>query len=177
MVAIGSLGTRILSAANAIAPVAGAASGWLQAPMTVGGGISGAPNFIIQRLKGFKIANPVITTEIALSHEDQYGIMGAVVSAITGMAIREVGQAVGVGAVSSMGSALAKFGGSKAVNSVIAAWVYEAVNNPHGGVAGGPASGVGGAYVSAPTRSTNTVDVDNPQGLVPLYSGTAPDYR
>ena len=172
MVAFGSLGTKVLSAANAIAPVAGAAKGWLGPAMAEGRGLEGAPTWMMERLKGWKIANPVITTEIALSHEEQYGIIGAIVSAATGMAVREVGDAVDIGPVKQMGGALMKFGASAAMNGVIAAWVWEAVNNPHG-VTGGPTSGAGGQYIS---RSASTIDVDNPQGLAPLYAGTAPQY-
>ena len=171
----GSLGSKILSAANSIAPIAGAATGWMSAPMAEGRGLAGAPAWMITRLKGYKIANPIITTEIALAAEDQYHLIGSIVSAATGMAVREVGQAIGVSAATRMGSALMKYGASAAINGVIAAWVWEAVNNPHG-KDGGPTSGQGGAYVSAPARGGNTIDVDNPQGLAPLYSGQSPVY-
>lgn len=176
MVEFGSLGSKILTAVNSIAPVAGAASGWFSAPMAASG-INGAPAFIIDRLSHWKIANPIVTTQIALGLPDSYPIIPGIISAITGMAIKEVGQAVDVGPITQMGNALSKFGASSALNALIAAWVWEAKNNPHA-VEGGPSSGAGSAYVaSAPTRGANTIDVDNPQGLAPLYSGAAPDYR
>jgi hypothetical protein len=143
--------------------------------MAEGRGLAGAPAWMITRLKGYKIANPIITTEIALAAEDQYHLIGSLVSAATGYGIKEVGQSVAVPAAEKMGGALMKYGVSALVNGVIAAWVWEAVNNPHG-KDGGPASGSGQAYVSAPARSGNTIDVDNPQGLAPLYSGSAPNY-
>src|SRR5512146_3112360 len=102
-VGFGSLGSKILSAANTVAPIAGAASGWLGPAMAEGRGLEGAPAWMMQRLKGYKIANPVITTEIALSHEEQYGLIGAIVSGATGLAVKEVGDAIGVSPVERMG--------------------------------------------------------------------------
>ncbi len=174
MVEIGSLGTRVMSAVNAIAPLAGTAAGWLSAPMA-NGGIEGIPAFMLDRMNGFKIANPIITTQIALGKPAEYPIAAGLTSAVVGFGIKEVGQALGVSLIERAGSAFGKFGAAECLNSFVAAWIYEAKNNPHG-AEGGPASGQG-AYVSAPTRGTNTIDVDNPQGLAPLYSGSAPDYR
>lgn len=170
MTEFGSIGTKVLSAVNSIAPVAGAAAGWLSAPLS--GGLDAAPAFIIDRLTHFKIANPVITTQIALNEGDsKYPIISGIISAITGMAVKEVGDAVDVAPISKMGGALSKYGGSAAINAIIAAWVWEAKNNPHGA---GSSSGTTMSYSTV--KQSNTISVDNPQGLSPLYTGISPDF-
>ena len=168
----GSLGSKVLSAANTLAPLLGAAAGWLTAPMADGRGFAGAPAFMIDRLKGWKIANPITTTEKALNFPEAYPIISGAIGALTGLGIKEVGETVGIGPIKSMGSALLKFGSSAALNAIIAAWVWEAKFNPHG-EEGGPATGAGNAYKST---SPSTIDVDNPQGLAQLYPGQTPDY-
>jgi hypothetical protein len=182
-VSFGNFGSKILHAANVIAPIAGTLSGWLSCPTAGGRGLEGAPAFIMERLKGYKVANPIITTQIALANEDAYHLMADASAAITGLIIKEVGDGVGISQAERAGAALMKFGTAALVNGVIAAWVLEAVNNPHG--AGTVASSSGNQYAMASYNysgaytgggSNPQVKVDNPQGLAPLYAGTAPDY-
>jgi hypothetical protein len=182
-VSFGNFGSKVLHAANVVAPIFGSLSGWLSAPTGGGRGLDGAPAWIIDRLKGWKIANPLITTGIAITNEAEYHLIADVVAGVTGLIIREVGDGVGISAAASAGSALLKFGSAAAINGAIAAWVYEAKNNPHG-AEGGPSSGAGNAYVGGGmlTGSTSlyggstTINVDNPQGLAPMYAGSAPKY-
>lgn len=167
------MGSKILHAANVIAPILGAVSGFAGPPMAGGRGVDGAPAWIMERLKGFKIANPVITTEIALGQEDTYHLIADATAAVTGLIIKEVGNAVGSSTAERMGSALMKFGGTALTTGVVGAWVYEAVNNPHG-LDGGPVSGQGLAYTPVSSTKASTIQIDNPQGLAAAYPGAAP---
>jgi hypothetical protein len=141
------LASKALNIANKIAPFAGAAHAWLGDPMADGRGLALAPQFISEVLqagilKG-KIANPLITTQIALTMPDKYPIMSGALAYLGGMIVDEIGSAVGEGKVSSMGSALKKYGSSAAINSIISAWFYLARLNPHGTGATGSGTDMG----------------------------------
>ena len=68
----GGLSGKALSAANKLAPALGAWMAWTQPAGT--GDLASKMNFYVEALKGFKIANPVITTQIALGQPDRYPI-------------------------------------------------------------------------------------------------------
>ena len=157
-----SLAGKALSAGQKLAPFFGMYQGWLSAPE---GDISGKINWIVERLKGFKIADPLITTQIALSKPEAYPIAKGAGLAVTGKILEMVGEAVGVGAVERMGKIAVTGGASTAVNALVASYVYEAVNNPHGS----PGSVSSGGVVKYTTRGT--INVDNPQQLAPTYPG------
>jgi hypothetical protein len=163
---------------NKVAPLFGTYAGWMSAPQ---GDLAGKFNWIVQRLKGFKIADPIKTTEIALSKPDSYPIASGVGASILGFGIREVGKAVGIGAVSRMGSAAMKFGGAAAVNGLVAAYIYEAVNNPHPSMSGSNGSGASTynvparleaqlAHTGQNPRDYGRMSYDDPTRLVRSYS-------
>ena len=167
------IGSKALGVASRLAVPMGVASGWLSAP-TGGegfGGLDQIPDFLVDRLSGWKIANPIITTQIALSQPALYPIMDGAKSALLGWGIQLVGDAIGMSFINRAGGALKKFGGAQASNALIAAWVYEAKNNPHGGGASAGATVSRGGVVNRHGRTARGVDVDNPQGLAPMYPG------
>jgi hypothetical protein len=129
-----TLASKALSAGNKLAPIFGVYQGWMSAPQ---GDVSGKINWIVERLKGFKIADPLITTQIALSMPESYPIAKGAGLFVTGQIIKMVGEAVGINPVERMGSIASKAGMSTAVNALVASYIYEAVNNPHGAGAGG----------------------------------------
>ena len=95
-------------------------------------------NFYVEALKGFKIADPIITTGIALSQPDRHPIANGIGLAATGYLINEIGSGLGGGSgsiVKRMGSIAYKGGVSLAVNSLVASYIFEARNNPHGAAA------------------------------------------
>lgn len=152
---ISGLSSRALTAASKLAPFLGAYMGWGSAPRAEGGpGISDQLKFVVDRVKTFKLADPLKTTEMALAKPDSYPIASGIGLGITGYIIREIGKAVKVGTVSRMGSIALKGGASTATNALVASYIYEACNNPHPqGTAGyGPGD-------------RHTIDIDNPQVL------------
>lgn len=127
------LSGKALSAANKIAPALTAYMAWTQPAGT--GDLASKMNFYVEALKGFKIANPVITTQIALSQPDRYPIATGIELAALGYLIDMVGEGLGGGAgsiLSRMGNIPKKGGLSLAVNSLVASYIFEARNNPHG---------------------------------------------
>jgi len=163
-----NIGSKALGVAGRLATPLGVVNGWMSAP-TGGqgfGGLDQVPDFLVDRLSGWKIANPIITTQIALGQPDSYPIMSGLQSALLGWGIELVGDAAGFSAMKRAGSAFKRFGASSATNAMIAAWVYEAKNNPHG-IPGGQTAGGVVTYSKNPVG----VDVDNPQGLAPMYMG------
>jgi hypothetical protein len=139
--------------------------GWMSAPQ---GDISGKISWIVDRLKGFKIADPLKTTQIALSQPDAYPIAKGAGLAVSGKIIEMVGEAVGVNAVERMGKIALTGGASTAINALVASYIYEAVNNP-GGKPG--STSIGGVVRYS---GGGTINVDNPQQLAPTYPGQSP---
>jgi hypothetical protein len=142
----------------------------MSAPKQGGGDISGQINWIVDRIKGFKIADPLKTTEIALANPEGYPIAKGAGLAITGYIISMLGDAANVDAVTRMGKIAQTGGLSTAINALVASYIYEAVNNPSGAP-----SGMSKGGVVRYTRSGGTIDVDNPQGLAPMYPGHSMD--
>ena len=140
-----SLPTKITSIVSAVAPVAGVFKGFMSDPMAEGRGLSGALPFIMDRLSQFKIANPIITTQLALQGgEDSYPIVTGIAAAIAGYAIKEVGGMLdipGKQAIKNMGNAGIKFGTSMAISATIAAWIWLAPFNDIGLLTGGKGTG------------------------------------
>ena len=129
----GGLSGKALSAANKLAPALGAWMAWTQPAGT--GDLASKMNFYVEALKGFKIANPVITTQIALGQPDRYPIATGIELAAIGYLIDMVGEGLGGGAgsiISRMANVPKKGGLSLAVNSLVASYIFEARNNPHG---------------------------------------------
>jgi len=151
------LASKALSAADAVAPILGTLTAWL-APAGEGD-MSSKLNFYVDALKGFKIADPIKTTQLALAEPDRYPIGQGISLALLGWGIREVGQAIGKGVVSRMGGIALKGGSAIAVNSLVASYIFEARNNPHSAASIG-SSGYGAG-------SKNTIAMDNPQLLAP----------
>ncbi|GAF76941.1 unnamed protein product [marine sediment metagenome] len=151
------LSSKVLSAGNKIAPLLGAAGGWLSAPRAEGGDLAGQFKWIIGRLSKFKIADPVVTTTMALEKPDSYPIAQGVSLGIMGYGVKLLGDALGgsVGvSVKGMGRMAQNGGAALAINSLVASYVYLAQDNPHpkGGAGYGPGD-------------RHTIDLDNPQVL------------
>lgn len=162
-----TLAGKALSAGKKLAPIFGVYNGWMSAPKQGGGNISGQINWIVERLKGFKIADPLITTQIALANPDAYPIASGAGLAVTGVIIEMVGEAIGIPMVKSLGD-IAKSGGiSTAANALVASYVYEAVNNPHGGSMGG--SGSYAAAGALPTGENAAMGAAPRQSFVMSY--------
>ena len=153
----GGFASKALSAASAVAPILGTASAWLAPAGT--GDMSSKLNFYVDALKGFKIADPIKTTTIALGQPDRYPIGQGISLALLGWGIKEVGQAVDKDVISRMGSIALKGGSALAVNALVASYIFEARNNPSG-------AGTSGTFGYAP-GSKNTIALDNPQVLSP----------
>ena len=123
-----SLPTKITSVVSTIAPAMGVFKGFMSDPMSDGRGIGGSIQFIMNALTNFKIANPIITTQIALNAgEDKYPIVTGIAAAIAGYGIKEIASVIdipGKQAIKNMGNAALKLGTSMAISSVIAAWIW-----------------------------------------------------
>jgi hypothetical protein len=147
------LASKSLSAASQVAPLLGALSGWGSAPRAEGGeGIGNQIGFVVNAIKNFKIADPIKTTELALSKPESYPIGSGIGLAITGYIVKKIGDAVGITEVERLGAIALKGGSSAAVNGLAASYIYEAQNNPHPRGTAGYGAG-----------SVNTIKVDNPQ--------------
>jgi hypothetical protein len=120
-------------------------------------------SWIVNRLKGFKIADPLKTTELAFAAPDKYPIGTGAGLYVTGYVINEIGKSIGSGIVSGIGRIAKRGGASTAVNALAASYFYEAVNNPH------PAGTMG--YGSG---DKTTISVDNPQ--LQFAGHTAPSF-
>ena len=127
------LASKAITAANKIAPAWGTWVAWT-APAGEGD-LANKMNFYVEALKGFKIADPIKTTTIAFAQPDRYPIAGGISLAATGYLIDLVGEGVGGGSgslISRMGKIAIKGGAALAVNSIVASYIFEARNNPHG---------------------------------------------
>ena len=127
------LASKALSAANKVAPALGMWMAWTAPAGT--GDLSSKMNFYVEALKGFKIADPIITTGLALSQPDRYPIANGIGLAATGYLINQIGDGLGGGSgsiVKRLGGIAYKGGVSIAVNSLVASYIFEARNNPHG---------------------------------------------
>lgn len=158
--AFGGIASKVLTIGKKIAPIAGAAQAWLADPMADGRGWNGAVPFAIGAIqdgigKG-KIANPLLTTKLALGMPDKYPITTGIAAAIAGIIGEEVGKAVDFGIISSFGTMLKRYGISAALNSVVSAWIYLARWNPHGGSGASQGYTTGGSQTETTqgTRST-----------------------
>ena len=100
------------------------------------GDLSSKMGFYVEALKGFKIADPIKTTTIALGAPDRYPIANGIGLAATGYLIKMVGDGLGNDGAGSivrrLGGIAYKGGASLAVNSLVASYIFEARNNPHG---------------------------------------------
>ena len=167
-----TLASKALSAGKKLAPVFGVYNGWLSAPRQGGGDLSSQINWIVTRLKGFKIADPLITTQIALANPEAYPIASGAGLAVTGTIIKMVGEAIGVSMVESLGDIAVSGGISTAANALVASYIYEAVNNPHGAgsAAGGTAAGAlptsENAAIGAAPRQSFVLSYDDPERMV-----------
>lgn len=152
---IKSLPVKITSIVSKIAPIVGTVKGLLGDPLAQPDPVQ----FMIERVTAFKIANPIITTQLALQQgEDKYPIISGAVIAAIGFAIKEVAEAVDIpakGAIKNMGSAAIGFGVAASISAVIAAWIWLAPFNPHGAKGGQPAATTSGR-VPAPVGSFET---------------------
>ena len=127
------LASKAITAANKIAPAWGTWIAWT-APAGEGD-LASKMGFYVEALKGFKIADPIKTTTIALGQPDRYPIAGGISLAATGYLIDLVGEGVkgGIGdTISRMGKIAIKGGAALFVNSLVASYIFEARNNPHG---------------------------------------------
>jgi len=167
-----TLAGKALSAGQKLAPIFGIYNGWLSAPKQGGGDLSSQINWIVTRLKGFKIADPLITTQIALANPDAYPIASGAGLAVTGTIIKMVGEAIGVNMVERLGNIAVTGGISTAANALVASYVYEAVNNPHGAGASGGSYSAGAlptgenAAVGAAPRQSFMLTYDDPERMV-----------
>jgi len=161
----GSIATKALAIGKKVSPLIGAYIGFMSDPMADGRGFAGAPQFIINALnagilKG-KIANPLITAQIAVEqYPDKYPIIGGISTAVLGWALEEVGEAVSNSSVKSVGTIAKRYGGTVAVTSVIAAWLWLAGQNPNGG-------SMPGATAGNPVYSQNSANLPAPS--IPQY--------
>ena len=154
------LSSKALSAAGKVAPFMAVYNAWI-------GSLDGADysakfSSLVGNLKGFKIANPIITTQIALGKPEKYPLGDSVGLAAIGYGIKMVGDGVGNSTVERMGNIVLKYGAAAFTNLLVASYVYEAQNNPHGG---GGSGSYGASSVAARTPATRTIIQDNPQGL------------
>jgi hypothetical protein len=127
----------------------------MSAPKQGGADISGQINWIVDRLKGFKIADPLITTQLALANPEGYPIAKGAGLAVTGKILEMVGEAVGVNAVERMGKIAVTGGASTAVNALVASYIYEAKNNPAPTGSGITATGESGYPLGARPTGEN----------------------
>jgi hypothetical protein len=162
MLEASGLASKALSAGNKIAPLLGAYTAWT-APAGAGD-LSSKMNFYVDALKGFKIANPITTTSIALGQPDRYPIAQGLGLYATGYGIELVGDAVDLSVVKSLGKIAKKGGASAAVNSLVASYIFEARNNPHSG-GGGNRTSTGPSVPGRTPAAQSTIIRDNPQGL------------
>lgn len=159
----GSILTKVLGIGSKIAPFAGAAHAWLADPVQ-NNGFAGAAEFVWDRIQRnplwhpangvYHIANPLITTSMALGMPDRYPILPGIASAIMGYIMKAVGKSIDSGvigtSVNQAGNIMLKYGTSAALNGVAAAWVYLAPFNDSG--AGGPAQTSGSGYSRGETK-------------------------
>ena len=159
-----SLASKVLSGVGKLAPMLGTYQGFMSRPAAEGGGWGNRIAFIMNAAKKFHIADPMITTQLALAQPENYPIASGLGLAVTGYIVKEVGEAVGIPVISSIGNIAKKGGSAAAVSGLAASYFYEAQNNPHGG--GGGASQGQKAFASAQYNPRPTVAVDNPQLLM-----------
>lgn len=131
------MGSKVVSIIKKVAPIAGAGKAWLSAPFADDRDMKGAMEYVwtgLQNgiLKG-KIANPLITTQHALSLPNEFPIAEGALSWLTGLGLEMAGDAIENGMIKSMGGALRGFGSSEFWNTLASAWVYLARYNPHDG--------------------------------------------
>ena len=164
---VAGFGDKVLGVVDKFSPVLGTAAGWVTKPLAVGGGAEGAVDYVWDSISHFKIANPLITTKIALTEPDNYPIIHGAIMAIGGMVGEELGESFNSSTVTKGSRAVKKFGAAAFTNSLIAAYVYEAKNNPNEGgrdFAGSPQLGT-------KARVKTRASLDNPQHT--LMKGTA----
>lgn len=110
------------------------------------------------RLSGFKIADPIKTTQMALGKPDSYPIAQGISLAVIGYGIKQIGEAINgssfAPSVKGLGRMALNGGSALAINSLVASYIYLAKDNPHP---------MGSAGYGAEDR--HTIDVDNPQIL------------
>jgi hypothetical protein len=137
--------TKILSVANKLAPIAGVAHGFLAEPMADGRGFGGIAEYINNRvimgvdgpglLQGH-IANPLITTQMAIGAPDRYPIMHGIITGAIGWLGEKIGKSVDAGMpgelISGFGKFMKRYGFAATASSVVAAWIYLAPYNPTG---------------------------------------------
>jgi len=167
MIEAEGLASKALSAAGKVSPFLAVYNAWI-GPLE-GADYSSKFSSLVTNLKGFKIANPIITTEIALSQPAKYPLGDSIGLAAIGYGIKMVGEGVGNDTASRMGNIVMKYGATAFTNLLVSSYVYEARNNPHG--AGG-ASSVPGTTPAA----QSTILQDNPQGLVSYMPGGVSAY-
>jgi hypothetical protein len=145
--------------------------------MADGRGLEGVIPYWIQLAKDTKkIGNPIKTTELAFQWgEEKFPIRSGFASGIIGIGIKEAGDAIGNSMIKRGGSAMSKYGFSLMTSSLVAGWIYLSRFNPHGVPGGGgPMKYTGDSYNYS---DRGTIIQDNPQGMVPIYGGPAPEFR
>jgi hypothetical protein len=163
MIEASGLASKALTAAGKVGPFLAVYNAWI-GPLN-GTSMSEKFSSLVQNLKNFKIANPIITTELALANPDKYPIGEAVGLAGIGYGIKLVGDGVGNSTVERMGGIVMKYGAAAFTNLLVSSYVYEAQNNPHsGGASGGSVPGRTPAVQS-------TIIRDNPQGMQHYFPG------
>lgn len=125
------LTTKILSIVKKVAPIGGIARGWLSDPLSQGD-LSQAMQFITDCIQQFKFANPIKTTQIALSMPDKYPIVEGITGALGGWLVEEGGEAIQMSEIKALGTIWKRYGLSALVNGIAAAYIYLARLNPHG---------------------------------------------
>ena len=169
MLEASGLASKALSAGNKVAGPLGAYVAWTAPAGT--GDISSKMNFYMDAIKGFKIANPVVTTQLALADSDRYPIAQGLGLYVTGSIIEMIGDSLGTGVIKRMGGIAKKGGASTAINSLVASYIFEARNNPHSaGLAGGTRS-TGRSVAGRTPAAQSTIIRDNPQGMQNYMTG------
>lgn len=150
------LSSKVLKAGNKVAPMLGALGGWLS-PSADHEGASAKLSFYVNRLKNFKIASPLATTERALTMPAKYPIAQGASLSIFGWVVGMAGEAIGGSfgnTIKGIGRMSKNGGTALAINSLVASYVLEAMHNPHpkGSAGYGPGD-------------RHTISIDNPQVL------------
>ena len=158
MLEASGLASKALKAGNKVAGPLGAYVAWT-APAGAGD-ISSKMTFYMDALKGFKIANPIITTQLALADPDRYPIAQGLGLYVTGTVIEMIGDSLDTSVIKRMGGIAKKGGASTAINSLVASYIFEARNNPHSS-----GTSTGRSVAGRTPAAQSTIIRDNPQGL------------
>lgn len=165
-------GSRLLNAADRIAPTAGTVTGIIKPFMAKGGGsIEGAVGVIGSTITGFKFANPLSTTMSALRQPAVYPILDGVKSWLGGLIASEIGDQIGgdMGQVLQKGgSAAMKFGTAAASTSLILSYALEQAAGGGPGLLGFASavdSPLGSNFGTTGRKGRRMLRQDNPEVL------------